>query len=48
MLEKSYLRYSPHVDALCKKNQKGNMQKHCVEPPQKMDFFVFENNENVK
>ena len=38
MARKSPFWYSPHVEALCKKNQKGNMQKYCVEPPQKWTF----------
>ena len=36
--EKSLLWCSPHVYAICKKNQKGDMQKDCVEQPQKWLF----------
>ena len=37
-LEKSFLWCFPRVYAIWKKNQKGDMQKDCVEPPQKWTF----------
>ena len=42
IVEKWLLKYilwsSPHVYAICKENRKGDMQKYCVEPPQKWTF----------
>ena len=38
MPRKIFLWSSPHVYAICKKNHKGDMQKDCVEPPQKWTF----------
>ena len=38
IVEKYLLWSSPHVYPICKKNQKGDMQKDCVEPPQKWTF----------
>ena len=40
-LEKSLLLSSPNVNAICKKNQKGDdMQIDCVQPPKKWTLLL--------